>query len=147
MKTRKVAIGVVFRKSADGIKFLVLRRKQGWKGWEFPKGGLDKGETARRAVLREVREETGLKRLRLVRQIPGKIIYNYPKGYAKRHGYTGTEQKAFLIESLGGIVRLEKHSFNKFGWLGAKDAIKRLKWDNQRKLIRLILKGRWQEYC
>ncbi|MBI4176980.1 MAG: NUDIX domain-containing protein [Candidatus Aenigmarchaeota archaeon] len=138
-KVRRVAIGVVFRKSADGVEFLLLKRKR--KGWELPKGGIEKGETAKRAALREVREETGLTLLKIVKRINEKIIYNYPKEYAARHGYTGTEQKAFLIESLGGPVRVEKRSFSGFAWLDAKNALRRLKWDNQRNLLHRILKG------
>ena len=134
-KARKVAIGVVFRKFPDGIKFLLLRRCHERAWWEFPKGGIELGETAKQAALREVREESGLKRLTVVKQVRGVIIYNYPKGYAKKHGYSGTTQKAFLIESVSGNIKLEKHSFNGFAWLDAKDAVRRLKWDNQRKLL------------
>ncbi|MBI2085001.1 MAG: NUDIX domain-containing protein [Candidatus Aenigmarchaeota archaeon] len=141
-RVRKVAIGVVFRKFPEGIKFILLRRRYGKNWWEFPKGGVELGETVKQAAIREVSEETGLKRLKVVKRINGAIIYNYPKEYARKHGYAGTEQKAFLIESLGGDVRLETHSFNKFAWLSGKDAIKRLKWDNQRNLLRRILKGR-----
>ncbi len=142
VKTRRVAIGVVFRRFSERIKFILLKRKHGKDWWELPKGGIERGETAKQAAVREVREEAGLKRLRVVKRIGGAIIYNYPKDYARKHGYTGTEQKAFLIESVGGDVRLEAHSFNKFAWLNAKNAIKRLKWDNQRNLLRRVLKGK-----
>lgn len=141
-RTRKVAIGVVFRRFPEGIKFLALRRKNNWKGWEFPKGGVESRETHRQAALREIREETGLRKLRLVRQIRGKIIYNYPKVYSAEHGYANTAQTAFLVESPSGKVRIERHSFDKFAWLDAKTALLRLKWDNQRNLLRRILKGR-----
>ncbi len=139
-RMRKVAIGIVFKKFPDGIRFLLLKRRLAdW--WELPKGGIERGETAKRAALREVREETGLKLLRVVKRLKGAIIYNYPKEYARKHGYTGTEQKTFLIESSGGSVSVEAHSFSGFAWLNRKDAIRRLKWGNQRNLLRRVLKG------
>ncbi|MBI4167640.1 MAG: NUDIX domain-containing protein [Candidatus Aenigmarchaeota archaeon] len=141
-RIRKVAIGVVFRRFPEGVKFLLLKRRHGKDWWELPKGGVEKGETTKQAALREAREETGLERLKLVRRIKGAIIYNYPKEYSARHGYTGTEQRAFLLESFDDPVRVEKHSFSRFAWLSAKDALRRLKWDNQRNLIRRVLKGR-----
>lgn len=55
----EVAVGVIYR----GDEFLILRRseEQMLGGlWEFPGGKLEAGETAAQAVVREVREETGL---------------------------------------------------------------------------------------
>lgn len=46
--------GVVQRQ--DG-KYLFIQRR-GW--WDLPKGKLDKGETKRKAAIREVKEEVGL---------------------------------------------------------------------------------------
>jgi 8-oxo-dGTP pyrophosphatase MutT (NUDIX family) len=45
---------------------LIFRRGK----WDLPKGKLDKGETMEQCALREVREETGLKRLSMVRPLP-----------------------------------------------------------------------------
>ncbi len=139
-KVRKVAIGVVFKKFPDGIRFLLLRRKRGWRGWEFPKGGVEKNETWRDAATRETGEETGLKRLRVVKRVGMTIKYNYPKNSSERADYESTRQWAFLIEALDDKVKIERDFFSGHAWLGAKDAINRLKWDNQRDLLRMVLK-------
>ena len=39
------------------------------KKWDLPKGGLEKGETPEQAAIREVREETGAKKLEVTRFI------------------------------------------------------------------------------
>ena len=39
---------------------LIHRRKQGREYWVFPGGGIEKGETPEEAIIREVKEETGL---------------------------------------------------------------------------------------
>jgi 8-oxo-dGTP pyrophosphatase MutT (NUDIX family) len=56
--------GVVFRR-VDRRIFLGLI-KDSYGKWTFPKGHLEKGESAAQAALRETREEMGLRRLRLV---------------------------------------------------------------------------------
>lgn len=52
---------IVFRREPTGqTKFLLLYHGRGY--WNFPKGHLEQGERATAAFLREVEEETGLKR-------------------------------------------------------------------------------------
>jgi 8-oxo-dGTP diphosphatase len=59
--------------SAGGVVFRILGRrvligfiKDSYHKWTFPKGHLEKGESAAQAALRETHEEMGLKNLRLV---------------------------------------------------------------------------------
>jgi 8-oxo-dGTP pyrophosphatase MutT (NUDIX family) len=51
---------VVFRRSDQGIRLLLLRA---YKNWDFPKGLVEPGENELDAAKREVREETGLAEL------------------------------------------------------------------------------------
>ncbi|AKN71467.1 DNA mismatch repair protein MutT [Streptomyces sp. PBH53] len=50
---------VLWRRSASGTVELALVFRPKWSDWSWPKGKVKKGETARAAALREVREETG----------------------------------------------------------------------------------------
>lgn len=56
MKTIEAVVGIVH----DGNWFLLLKKKGNWVGWQFAQGVIDKKETEDRAVLREIKEETGL---------------------------------------------------------------------------------------
>jgi len=47
------------RKNDDKIEIL-LTQHSGHKGWEFPKGHIEIGETAQDAAMREVQEESGV---------------------------------------------------------------------------------------
>lgn len=49
---------VVFTRTHDGIKYVIIRSKEGIYG--FPKGHVELGETEKETALREVFEETGL---------------------------------------------------------------------------------------
>ncbi|MEK7379665.1 MAG: NUDIX domain-containing protein [Gemmatimonadota bacterium] len=50
--------GVVFRRVAEGLRFLIIR--DSYAKWGLPKGHLENGETPAAAALRETEEEVGL---------------------------------------------------------------------------------------
>lgn len=50
---------IIFRRTREGLKFLILYHGRNY--WNFPKGKLESEERSYEAALREVREETGLK--------------------------------------------------------------------------------------
>ena len=50
-------VGIVLMQP-DGRVF--LGRRAGGKGWQFPQGGIQSGETLEQAMYRELREEIGL---------------------------------------------------------------------------------------
>lgn len=50
---------IVFRRTKEGIKFLILYHGRNY--WNFAKGKVESEEKSWQAALREVREETGLK--------------------------------------------------------------------------------------
>ena len=54
---RKSVFIVVYMQENNKIKYLVLKRKLHWKGWEFPKEGIEKNEEEGEAARRGVREE------------------------------------------------------------------------------------------
>ena len=49
---------VVFTRTPDGIRYVIIRSLEGFYG--FPKGHMEQGETERETALREIREEVGL---------------------------------------------------------------------------------------
>ena len=40
-KFRNAIFAVAYSREGDNIKYLLLKRKKHWIGWEFPKGGID----------------------------------------------------------------------------------------------------------
>ncbi len=124
---RRLVAVVIFRK--DG-KFLLLKRKLHWKGWEFVKGGLGK-ETYRQAALRELREETGIKHARIICKLPPEVIYHHND----IGGQSISMQKAFLAEYIHGRIRLSfEHS--DYRWVTAKEAHKILTHVSHRTFLR-----------
>ena len=52
--------GIVVRKDADALRFLLVQAKRNPGNWIFPKGHVESGEPEAQAALREVREEAGV---------------------------------------------------------------------------------------
>jgi 8-oxo-dGTP pyrophosphatase MutT (NUDIX family) len=49
--------------------FLILRRVEGWRGWEFPKTLIHEGETDDQAVERLMDDQVGISKSRLVKKL------------------------------------------------------------------------------
>jgi len=66
-------------KSAGGIVLnkngMVLVVNQDHRSWSLPKGHVEKNETELRAAKREICEESGVKKLKLVKKLPPYLRY------------------------------------------------------------------------
>ena len=72
--------------------------------WQMPQGGVDKNENFLDAAKRELEEETGIKNVKLIKEIEGWIIYDLPKnllGKIWKGKYRGQKQKWFIMKFLG----------------------------------------------
>jgi putative (di)nucleoside polyphosphate hydrolase len=76
----------------------------GLAAWQMPQGGIDPGETARQAVMRELHEETGTDKAAILAESGGWLHYDLPPEIAGSMwggNYRGQRQKWFLMRFLG----------------------------------------------
>lgn len=69
--------GIVFRKDKNKIRYLLI--KDANNHWTIPKGHIEEGENAKIAALREIKEETGLSKLDIARELEA-TRYFYCRG-------------------------------------------------------------------
>ena len=74
--------------------------------WQFPQGGIDRGESPEQAMYRELHEEVGLHRqhVRLVARTRDWLRYEVPDRYIRRESrghYRGQKQIWYLLQLLG----------------------------------------------
>jgi len=137
-KYRKAVFGVTYSKNPDGkIEYIILKRKKHWKGWEFPKGKIEKFETKRMTARREVSEETGLKILG-IKRFKEKGFYLYDKKLWDRPNKIGQTYQLFGVEVKKGKIKLDHIEHNGYKWVSFKEAEKKLTWPNQRKCLKIV---------
>ena len=139
---RKAVFAVTYRISpiTQQIEYLVLHRKSHWTGWEFPKGGIDAGESLWQTTKREVKE-SGLKPLN-VRKYNYKGKYKYPHGFPDRQGIIGQSYVLFSAEvEYGKRVKIDNHEHSEYIWLDFDKAIRKLKHDSQKKALAIVNKS------
>jgi putative (di)nucleoside polyphosphate hydrolase len=93
--------------------------------WQMPQGGIDEGEDASLAALRELQEETAITSARILGEAPGWFKYDLPKnliGKSWKGKYRGQKQKWFAMEFLGDDSEVNlsppghKQEFDQWRW-------------------------------
>jgi putative (di)nucleoside polyphosphate hydrolase len=72
--------------------------------WQMPQGGIDEGEDPYPAALRELLEETNIRSVEKIAEIPEWLHYNLPKDIASeawKGRYRGQKQKWFALRFIG----------------------------------------------
>jgi putative (di)nucleoside polyphosphate hydrolase len=124
-------VGVVLF-NAEGLVW--LGRRAGASGptiWQFPQGGVDKGEDLLVAARRELQEETGVVSADLLARIPGWITYDFPPGFQGSKvakGWRGQRQAWFAMRFTGAEseIDLEAHppiEFDQWRWAHLDEAL------------------------
>lgn len=136
-KFRKGVFVIVY--SSKPLCYLLLRRKRHWKGWEFTKGGRKAKEKPLNTVKRELKEETGLNAIKATRfKIRGKFIYD--KKTQREWKAKGFSYELFAAEVKKGKVKINKREHDSFRWCKYNEAMKLLRWPNQRNALKIVNK-------
>lgn len=96
--------------------------------WQFPQGGIDEGEDAEKAALRELYEETSIRSVSLVTAIDGWLTYDLPDhliGVALKGKFRGQKQRWFVLRFEGSDGEIdvihppegEKPEFDEWAWV------------------------------
>ena len=105
-------------------KVFVARRIDNPKNfWQMPQGGIDIGENFLNAAIRELKEETSIKSVELIKELDGFTTYELPSnllGIIWKGKYKGQKQKWFVMRFVGKDseinIKTKKPEFLDWKW-------------------------------
>jgi putative (di)nucleoside polyphosphate hydrolase len=94
-----VAMIIVSSNYPEQKEIFIAQRNDLLDIWQFPQGGIDKGEEVKEALFRELEEEIGTDQATIVAEYPEWISYDFPDKIAKKmRPYKGQTQRYFLLK-------------------------------------------------
>ena len=93
--------------------------------WQFPQGGIDKSESPKEALFRELKEEIGTNKVDIIAEYPEWISYDFPHQIVKKmYPYDGQIQKYFLVrlqEQSKININTKEPEFDAYKFVEVKD--------------------------
>ena len=132
MKNRKelplrIGVGIALLNHENKI-FVGKRIDNPVDSWQMPQGGVDENEDFLQAAKRELKEETSVRTVEVIKELNEWLTYDLPKnllGKLWKGKYRGQKQKWFIMKFLGKNgeinIRTKKPEFLDWKWIKASD--------------------------
>ena len=101
-------VGIVVLNNENKV-FVAKRIDNPKNFWQMPQGGVDEGEDLLNAAYRELKEETSIFNVKLIKEIEDWTQYDLPSkliGIIWKGRYKGQKQKWFLFKFLGNDTEI-----------------------------------------
>lgn len=105
----RLGVGAVLF-NADRLVFAAQRADMLSDAWQMPQGGIDAGEDPEAAVFRELEEEIGTAKARILAETPDWLTYDLPPELVPKlwqGRYRGQKQKWYALEFLGADSEID----------------------------------------
>jgi 8-oxo-dGTP pyrophosphatase MutT (NUDIX family) len=131
---REKSCGIVAYRERPGRprEYLLLRHLSGH--WDFPKGHIEKGESAEQTARRELAEEAGLDEVEILPAFRHTVHYRFKSA--------GGVTVAKEVEYFAGLVDADRlqisHEHRGYTWMPYEAALDALRFANAKKLLRAV---------
>jgi putative (di)nucleoside polyphosphate hydrolase len=146
MKER-LAVGAFVRNKEGNYLLLKTRAKVGEvveEYWDIPKGGVEENEDLLGALKRELIEELGSKKFRIVRKLGINFSFEFPIEIKERTGFDSEKVELFLVEFYGDEkdIKVDNDEIVGFAFLNENEFLKRASFKNTKRAFLQFLKGK-----
>ena len=107
-------VGVVLLNNENKV-FVAKRIDNPKNFWQMPQGGVDQNENYLKAAFRELKEETSIESVNLIKEIDQMTTYELPDhllGIIWKGKYRGQKQKWFLMKFKGRDSEINLNTIN-----------------------------------
>src|ERR1044071_3399171 len=133
---------VIFAESATGREYLLLKRVASHGGfWQSVTGSLEEGETHAEAAVREVYEETGIRRREdeLIDLDLINVFEIAPQWRAKyAPGVTSNEEVCFALRVQKRDIQLDRLEHDAYLWVDYDTATRMLYWESNKRAFAVM---------
>ena len=136
---RKNALILIFKEKNDEIKFFLGKRAEGSSidvVCQLPQGGIENGENAHSAAVREMQEELGTNKFEILHSVPQIYKYRWSNSKDKDvarwsrlvYGKCGQIQNLFIMKFTGkdSDFQLDEDELTGFSWVTADDLLAKI---------------------
>ena len=123
----RLGVGIIVLNKENKV-FVGKRRDNPINKWQMPQGGVDRGENLVNAMKRELKEETSIRSIEILKELEGWTKYELPDyllGKIWRGKYRGQKQKWFIVRFLGRDEEINLKTthpeFIEWQWLDIKN--------------------------
>ena len=141
----RLGVGIILLNS-DNKVFVGKRIDNPVNFWQLPQGGVNKNEDLLCAANRELKEETSVESVKLIKEIDQWLTYELPKnllGKIWKGKYRGQKQKWFIMRFVGNEkeinVKTKNPEFKDWKWIDINqllDVVVRFKFDVYKSIIK-----------
>ena len=119
----RIGVGIILLNS-DNKVFVGKRKDNPVDKWQMPQGGVNKNESFITAMRRELKEETSIKNIEIIKELDGWFEYELPKnllGIIWKGKFRGQKQKWFVARFIGEEseinLKTENPEFIEWKWI------------------------------
>ena len=125
----RLGVGIILLNSENKV-FVGKRIDNPVNFWQLPQCGVDKNENLMCAANRELKEETSVESVKLIKEIDNWLSYELPKnllGKIWKGKYRGQKQKWFIMRFVGRKeeinIKTKNAEFKEWKWIDVNQLI------------------------